>query len=254
MEENLIRKTVNNNGTEIEYYMSNQVNSKSTLILSMGIWEPAVRALPLITRLAGRHCIALSYRGRGGSSTPKSGFDWNHHMSDLACVIKNEQTNRPVFLGFSKGVSYMLGYLSANLELAHGVIIIDYPAIHSKLEKGAAEFWGNMIFNGFKLDNYVNTHALEGIENESTYKEFFSIFNKIKCPVWVFRGTDTESDIPSNLTDDDILKYKSSIKKLEIVDFKFSGHMILDEELGKAACHIRRILDKIDVESCVGNM
>lgn len=254
MEKNIIRKTVDNNGIEIEYYMSNQVNSKSTLILSMGIWEPAVRALPLIARLTGRHCIVLSYRGRGGSSTPKSGFDWKHHMSDLACVLKNEPVNRPVFLGFSKGVSYMLGYLSANLELAHGIIIIDYPAIHSKLEKGYAEFWGNMIYNGFKLDNYVDSQTLEGIENESTYKEFYSIFNEINCPVWVFRGTDSESDIPSNLIDDDILKYKSSIKKLDIVDFIYSGHMILDEELGKAASYIGRILDKIDVESYEGNM
>jgi len=248
MEGNLVRKTVNNNGTEIEYYMSNQVNGKSTLILSMGIWEPAVRALPLIARLTGRHCIALSYRGRGGSSTPKSGFDWNHHMSDLACVLENESTSKPVFLGFSKGVSYMLGYLSANLEIAHGIIIIDYPAIHSKLEEGAAKFWGNMIYNGFKLDNYVTTHTLEGIENESTYKEFYNDLNKMECPVWVFRGKDSGSVIPSNLTNDDILKYKSSIKELEIVDFKYSGHMVLDEELGKAASHTRRILDKIDVD------
>ena len=248
MEGNITRKIVNNNGTEIEYYVSNKVNEKSTLIISMGIWEPAARALPLIARLTGRHCIALSYRGRGGSSTPKSGFDWSNHMSDLACVIENETINKPVFLGFSKGVSYMLGYLSANLEIARGIIIIDYPAIHSKLEKGAAEFWSNMIYNGFKLDNYVTTHALEGIENESTYKEFYNDLNKMKCPVWVFRGTDSQSDIQSNLTNDDILKYKSSIKELEIVDFKYSGHMILDEELGKTARHIMCILDNIDLE------
>lgn len=46
------------------------------------------------------------------------------------------------------------------------------------------------------------------------------------------------SMIPSNLTEDDILKYKDSVKKLEIIDFNYSGHMILDEELGKASDHI----------------
>lgn len=254
MEGNFTRKIVNNNGLEIEYYISNQVNEKATLILSMGIWEPATRALPLISRLTGRHCIVLSYRGRGGSSTPKSGFDWNHHMSDLACVLQNELTNKPVFLGFSKGVSYMLGYLSTNLEMANGIIIIDYPAIHSKLETGAAQFWGNMIYNGYRLDNYVNISALKGIELESTYKEFYNIFPKMYCPVWLFRGTDTESDIPSNLTDEDLLKFKSSVKELEVIDFRYSGHMILDEELGKAARHIKRILDRIDIESCTGDI
>ena len=247
MEEKLIRKIVNNNGTDIEYYVSNEVNKKPTLIISMGIWESADRALPLITRLTGRHCIVLSYRGRGKSSTPKSGFDWNDHISDIDCVIKNEKINKPVFLGFSKGVSYMLGYLSINLEIAHGIIIIDYPAIHSKLEKGAARFWANMIYNGFKLDNYVTLRTLEGIETESTYKEFYNDLNKMKSPVWVFRGTDQEADISSNLVSEDILKYEQSVSKLEVVDFNYSGHMILDEELGKATKCITHILDKIDM-------
>lgn len=245
MEGSLTKKIINNNGIEIEYYVSNQVNDKTTLVLSMGIWEPASRALPLITRLTGRHCIVLSYRGRGGSSTPKSGFDWNHHASDLACVLENESVNKPVFLGFSKGVSYMLGYLSSNMKRVHGIIIIDYPAVHTKSEKGYAELWNNMVYNGVRLGNYINVHALEGIENESTYRSFYQDLSKMTCPVWVFRGTSSEADIPSNLTDEDILKYKSSVKELEIVDFKYSGHMILDEELGKACNYIKRILNRI---------
>lgn len=248
MEGSLIKKTINNSDIEIEYYVSNKANNRATLIVSMGVWEPASRALPLITRLTGRHCIAISYRGRGGSSTPKSGFDWRQHASDLACVLDNEPINKPIFLGFSKGVSYMLGYLAANLELARGIIIIDYPAIHTKAEKGYSEFWSNMIYNGLKLKDYITTYALEGIENESTHKEFYLDFSKMKCPVWVFRGTDTESNIPSNLTNDDILKYKSSIKELEIIDFNRSGHMILDEELSKACSHIRRILNEVDAD------
>lgn len=249
MEETIIKKTVNNNGIKIQYYMSNQSNEKSSLILSMGIWEPASRALPLISRLLGRHCIAISYRGRSGSSTPKSGFDWSDHISDIDCVLKNEQINKPVFLGFSKGVSYMLGYLSMNIEIAHGIIIIDYPAIHSKLEQGAAKFWGNMLYNGFKLSNHIDIQALKCIELESTYKEFYDDLRKISCPVWLFIGTDTESNIPSNLTYEDLLNYKSSIKELEIIEFNYSGHMILDEELGKAVDYIKSILKKIDNSS-----
>ncbi len=240
------KKTVNNNGIEIEYYVSNQMNEKATLIVSMGIWEPAERAFPLISRLIERHCIVLSYRGRGGSGTPESGFNWDDHMTDLACVLQNEQINKPVFLGFSKGVSYMLGYLSANLRIAKGIIIIDYPAIHSKLEKGAALFWSNMNYNGYRLDNYVDVHALEGIELESTYEEFYHIFHEMLCPVWLFRGTDVNSYIPSNLSDEDISKYKSAVKQLEIIEFEESGHMILDEELGKVTRYVKQILKVID--------
>ncbi len=246
MEENLVRKVVDNNGVEIEYYVSNQVNEKPTLIISMGIWEPAQRAFPLISRLSGRHCMVLSYRGRGNSSTPETGYNWNDHMSDLACVLENEPIHKPVFLGFSKGVSYMLGYLSMNLKVAKGIIIIDYPAIHSKLEKGAAKFWGNLTYNGNRLDNYINTRALEGIEAESIYKEFYSVFQEMNCPVWLFRGTDLQSDIPSNLTEEDIRKYNLYVNLFEVVDFNYSGHMILDEELGKATRQVKRILDSIE--------
>lgn len=246
MEGNLMRKTVENNGAEIEYYVSNQVNNKATLIISLGVWEPAARAFPLISRLIGTHCIVLSYRGRGKSNTPISGYDWTHHASDLSAVLEKEPVNKPVFLGFSKGVSYMLGYISANLDKPKGIIIIDYPALHSKAEKGYAEFWSNTEYNGFKMGNYITLSALKGIEKESSYKEFYQALRKVNCPVWIFRGTATETNIPSNLTQEDILNYKACIKKLEIIDFNFSGHMILDEELGKACKHINDILEKID--------
>lgn len=51
MEGNFTRKIANNNGNEIEYYVSNQVSDKATLIISMGIWEPATRVFPPIYRM-----------------------------------------------------------------------------------------------------------------------------------------------------------------------------------------------------------
>jgi hypothetical protein len=44
-------------------------------------------------------------------------FDWKHHAAGLACVLQNKLTNKPVFLGFSKGVYYMLGYLLENPQI-----------------------------------------------------------------------------------------------------------------------------------------
>jgi pimeloyl-ACP methyl ester carboxylesterase len=246
MRDNLIKKVITNNDIKLEYYVNNEVNDQSSLIISMGVWEPASRALPLISRLTGRHCIALSYRGRGGSSTPISGFDWKHHASDLASILENEPTNKPVFLGFSKGVSYMLGYISSKGEKPKGIIIIDYPAIHSKAEKGYAEFWNKTQYNGLKLGDYISLNTLQGIESDSSFKDFYEDLSKVNCPIWVFRGTDTKSHIPSNLTDADILKYKTSIKNLNIIDFNYSGHMILDEELGKASANINHILTIAD--------
>jgi pimeloyl-ACP methyl ester carboxylesterase len=242
----LNRNIVKNEDLVIEYYSTGESNSKSSLIISMGVWEPATRAFPLVTRLENRHTIIPSYRGRGGSSTPISGFDWHHHATDLDSILKNESLNKPVFLGFSKGVSYMLGYLSTSLIKPSGIIIIDYPAIHTISPKGYAEFWSNSYYNGFRLVEYVTKQTLEGIEKESTYKDFYEVLNNLNCPVWIFRGTDSTSKIPSNLTDEDISKYQASINNLEIIDFDYSGHMILDEELSKASHTINQILATLD--------
>ncbi|MDD6769458.1 hypothetical protein [Inconstantimicrobium porci] len=140
----------------------------------------------------------------------------------------------------------MLGFLSKHPDIASGIIILDYPAIHTKLPEGAGEFWYNMIYNGVKLGNFVTKHTLDGIEHESVYHEFYEDLEKMNCPVWLFRGNDKESKIESNLTDEDIAKYKKSVKNLEVINFDYSGHMILDEELSKAAKNVDRILNTID--------
>lgn len=59
-----------------------------------------------------------------------------------------------------------------------------------------------------------------------------------------------DSGIPSNLSDEDILKYKDAVRNIEIINFRDSGHMILDEELGKATRYINKMLVMIDNESC----
>lgn len=239
----LTKKTTSTDDVEIEYSVSHKVNNQPTLILSLGIWEPAARALPLITRLPDVHCIVLSYRGRGRSTTPANGFDWQHHASDLAAVLRVEPVNKPIFLGFSKGVSYLLGYLSLNAIIPAALILIDYPAIHIKATAGYADFWYSMEYNGSRLGNFISRLALDGIERESSPAEFYPYLSHQNCPIWVFRGNNPASPIPSNLNNDDITRYQHSIKNLHIIDFNYSGHMILDEELGKAVKHIQHILN-----------
>lgn len=248
MEGSLTRKAVSNGGTEIEYYVSNEVGKQASLVVSMGVWEPATRALPLITRLAGRHCIALSYRGRGGSASPESGYDWPDHASDLAAVLTNEPLSRPVFLGFSKGVSYMLGYLSTHPEQARGVIIVDHPAVHIRPDDGYANYWAERRYNGLRLGDYISGRALAGIERESTQRDFYSDLTRLACPVWLFRGTCATADIPSGITDDDVVRFRASVRHLEVIDFELSGHMIFDEELGKAVCEVGRALANVDAD------
>jgi pimeloyl-ACP methyl ester carboxylesterase len=242
-----VRKTVRNGGVGIEYFVSGAPEAgQAGLVVSMGNWEPAFRAWPLMERLPGRHVVALSYRGRGGSGTPATGFDWTHHASDLAAVLAAEPVAKPVFLAFSKGVSYTLGYLSMCPAGARGLILVDQPAIHSAPEPGYARFWMNRVNDGLRFCDHTTPATWEGIERESTFRDFYDDLKRLDVPVWLFRGRDAASAIPSDLTDEDVGRYRESIRALEVIDFPDSGHMVLTESLGQAARETRRILALVD--------
>ncbi len=236
-----------NGGNRLEYLTNGRKTGKLPFVMSMGIWEPAARAGKVLEALDDRLALALSYRGRGGSEAPESGYDWRDHASDLEAVMRAEAIEAAVFLGFSKGVSYLLGYLKQNLHKAKGLILVDFPAIHAAAEKGYADFWDSRVYQGKRLGDFIQRRALEGIESESTYTEFYDLIAAAACPIAVFRGMKAEAAIPSNLTDSDMQRYLQANPGVESVDFTDSGHMLFDDEGEKLLCSIRAFLKGHDL-------
>ena len=233
-------------GNTVEYYFNGVNNHRLPLIISMGNWEPAFRGFPLMNSINDRPCVVLSYRGRGGSSSPRKGYDWKDHSHDLQAVVKDCKFSKGIFLAFSKGVSYTLGFIESNPEIAAGLILIDYPAIHCISTPGYAEFWYNMRYLNYNLKEHITLAALQGIEKESTEKEFYATIKKLKCPIAVFVGTNKKSERPSNIEAIDIIKYKEANPSVTFVNFEKSGHMILDEEFEHAQCEVQNFLKGID--------
>lgn len=236
------RRVVQNGDGCIEYFVKEGPEGTFPLVVSMGNWEPAHRSFPLLAGVNDRKCVALSYRGRGGSSTPTTGWDWRDHATDLAAVVAQEKLEKAVFLAFSKGVSYTLGYLATNPKKAAGLILIDYPAIHDPSVEGYATFWHSMVYKGIRLGDHVRYEALAGIEKESTKEDFFDLIAHLECPVRVFVGRNHQAAIPSNLTDQDLNRYRAAGKHVDVVPFLQSGHMVLDDEPDRAAEEVRRFL------------
>lgn len=230
----------------IEYYSNEIKNDKTPVIISMGNWEPAFRGLPLLNTINDRLCIVLSYRGRGKSFVLRSGWDWINHAEDLELIFEKTKLKKAVFIAFSKGVSYTLGFLENRTELAKGLVLIDYPAIHTAADEGYAKFWYNMNYNGIYLKDHIDLAALEGIESESTDKEFYDTIKLLKCPIAVFVGRNKELERPSNLNGNDIKKYKAANAEIEVIGFEKSGHMILDEEFENASKKIGLFLKNIE--------
>jgi pimeloyl-ACP methyl ester carboxylesterase len=235
-----------NNETRIHYIEKGQPSlDQLSLVASLGIWESAERAIPLFDKLQ-RHCIALSYRGRGKSDTPSTGYDFEQHVGDLATVIESAQLDSLCLLAFSRGVPYAIGYTLEHLDKVVGLILVDQPPIQNKWPEGGADFWKNLIYREKPVTNFIRPAALDRIEQEARRVELWDSLHRIECPVLILRGLSDSHAISSDLSEQDALKYQRLLKNAREEGFEHSGHMIPDDEPDKYADTVRGFLAKLD--------
>lgn len=215
-----------------------------SLLVVGGLWEPAERAIPLLSGLSG-HVVALSLRGRGLSSTPEAGYDLAHHLSDMEAVVRHCQLQAYCMLGFSRGASYALGWSLENQRKMSGLILVDQPPVHSKPGPGYVEFWSNLIYQGVPVLNFVRRTAIEGLEREALHVDFSPRLPEIGIPVTLFVGRNQEANIPTDLPDETLEIYTRGIPSCEVVKFSQSGHMIPDEEQEKYIAQVALFLKKL---------
>lgn len=234
------------NGPVIIHVLENGTPSAVTpsLLVIGGLWEPAERAIPILSGLSG-HVVALSLRGRGLSSTPATGYDLDDHLSDIDAVVKRCKLRNNCVLGFSCGASYALGWSLKNQGDMSGLILVDQPPVHVKPGPGYVDFWSSLVYLGVPILNFMRRAALEGLERDAADIDFSALLPQLKIPVAFFIGRNRESNIPSEITDDILDIYRSAIPKIEIVSFTQSGHMIPDVEQAKYIAEIALFVGRL---------
>lgn len=216
-----------------------------SLIVISGIWEPAERAIPILSGIDS-HVVALSLRGRGLSSTPETGYSLDDHLSDIEAVVNHCKLQNYCVLGFSRGASYALGWSLKNQQYMSGLILGDQPPIHTKLSSKHVEFWSSLEYLGVPILNFMRRTAIEGLEKEAKEVDFSSRISLLKIPVTLFVGRNKEAKIPSDILDETLQLYKKEIPSCEIIEFSKSGHMIPDEEPEKYIEEIASFINKIN--------
>ncbi|HEX2944497.1 MAG TPA: alpha/beta hydrolase [Clostridia bacterium] len=233
------------NGDVKIHVLENGVPSADTpsLLVIGGLWEPAERAVPILSGLTS-HVVAFSFRGRGLSSTPQTGYNLSHHLSDIDAVVANCKLENYIVLGFSRGASYGLGWSMKNQKNMSGLILVDQPPVHIKPGEGYVEYWSGLVYLGIPILNFMRREALEGLSREAENVDFSDRLEGLKIPVSLFVGRSANSNIPSSLTEEEIQLYNRSVEDFETVDFYDSGHMIPDEEQQKYIDEIARFINK----------
>jgi pimeloyl-ACP methyl ester carboxylesterase len=219
------------NGPVVLHVLENGIASPETpsLLVIGGLWEPAERAIPLLSDLPG-HVVALSFRGRGLSSTPACGYGLGDHLSDIAAVVEHFGLEAYCMLGFSRGAAYALGWSLRQQQNVRGLIVVDQPPVHQKPGTGYVDFWSNLVYLGVPILNFMRRQALEGLERDAAEVNFCPQLHQLQIPVTVFVGRNNAATIPSDLPDETLLCYTQAIPSCRVVEFRCSGHMIPDEE------------------------
>jgi pimeloyl-ACP methyl ester carboxylesterase len=233
------------NGSVDLHVLENGARSRQppSLLVVGGLWEPAERAIPLLSGVPG-HVVALSLRGRGLSSTPASGYGLGDHLSDIAAVVEHCGLERYCVLGFSRGASYALGWSLEWQRKMRGLIIVDQPPVHQKPGWGYVDCWSNLVYLGVPILNFMRREALEGLERDAAEVNFSPHLSGLQIPVAVFVGRNKAAGIPSDLPDAILKCYIEAIPSCEVVEFRGSGHMIPDEEPEKYVAEVTAFLKR----------
>lgn len=237
MQENWIR----HKEVTLHYIDSNpDCKNSAPLIISPGLSESAENYTALMDSLLPKRCITLSHRGRGKSSAPEQGYTLEHHIADIEAVVDYFQLKNFYLMGYSRGVSYALGYAVKHSASLKGLILAEYPPEHKKMPDGWADqylttHWGNDL--GADI---MEEQVVKAIEQESEYVNFRSHLYSIKCPVLIMRGVLNES----LLTKEQAEGYEDAWKECWIEVFEKSGHTLKESEEEKFAAALKLFLNK----------
>ena len=227
-------------------YIDNQIldSQKTPLIICPGLSEECTDYESIVKTLSDRRCVALSFRGRGNSSNADNGYTLEKHIEDIDLVVNELRLDKFCLMGYSRGVSYALGYVISNLNKIRGLIVGEYPAEHKNMNKGWAKEQMD-VYNRHDLSVSITYDVLKSIEIDSKYKDFSTDLNKVKCPTLILKG-EKEDTLLSTY---DISKYINNLgsKSIRIEKFSNSGHDIMTSELFQMIISIKNFLNYIDL-------
>ena len=120
------RRAVSADGTPIAYEVVGE--GKKTILLANGlgarlyVWEPLIADLWRDYRL-----ITWDYRGLFDSSTPDANrnLSIHHHVEDALAILRAEEVDKTVLIGWSMGVQVALELAAQAPEMMAGLVLLN---------------------------------------------------------------------------------------------------------------------------------
>lgn len=237
----LSNKAVNGQ-VRIEYFDSLEGSDERLvpLIISPGLSETAEEYLDLLEAVLPRRSIVLSFRGRGKSDTPNSGYNLAEHVSDIEAVVKQTGVSSFHLFSYSRDVSYALGYVERHKEQILSLMIGDYPPEHRDMPHDWPEDYIHNYLIAYNRIDHIRPAAVWGIQRESTLLNLDYL--SLPMPVLVGRGK-----LPGSLIRDmDLDRYKKMCSDITIKEYVESGHDLKGPEKSLFYADVIDFLNKVE--------
>lgn len=226
-------------------YIDNEVASfnKAPLVICPGLSEECTDYLGLVNEINDRRCIALTFRGRGNSCNEIDSYTLEDHIGDIESVVNELKLDKFCLMGYSRGVSYVLGYSILNPNKLSGLILGEYPAEHKRMHDGWAKEQMD-VYKSNEIPISITCDVLKKIERDSRYEDFSINLNKIKCPALILKGLEEDTLLPEV----EINRYINNLggNSIRIEKFSKSGHDIISNEFYEIILAIQNFLYYID--------
>lgn len=197
---------------------------KPTLAFLPGMSSIAEDGIECLTPclVKGVNIASMSFRGRGQSSTPVSGYTVEDHANDIELFLKNLDCSNVFLIANSIAAAYAVQYLITRKPYeVKGLVIVDHPLCLQTLSTGWAEAFSKRIIVGRPALDTMRKVAMEGIEKESGAMDLYPDFYTLGIPIMVMAASIGKG----LLTEKDISLYENKTGT-KIVNFEDSDHFI----------------------------
>ncbi len=219
----MISHYADNEGVRIHYMDASPHSSLVPLLICPGLSETAEEYADLMRYLLPRRCVVLSFRGRGRSDTPDSGYGLQEHVSDIDSVVRATGLIRFHLYAHSRGVSYALGYARSHPSAVASLILQEYPPEHKRMAEGWAERYNREYLVPFARQRNIRPEAVRGIARDSEQEDLVFPFPR---KLVVVRGM-----LDDSLLDDDaVAAYRRMNPAATELPFHRSGHAVRSTE------------------------
>jgi len=164
---------------------------------------------------ASRRVIAISFRGRGKSSTPKEGFSLRDHVSDIETVFDGLQLGPAILIAHSRAVPYALSFSQTRPQSVAALVLLDHAPVHTNLGTN----WSDFILASENWKEF-SEETVSAMQAESDLVDLTAALSQLDCPVAYIAGRRGESI----LTEDNLSTYAKLLRRPFVMVEPGSGH------------------------------